>query len=349
MNTYYKLRLEKIIKETAEASTLCFTIPKELKKTFQFVPGQYVNLQITLDGEQIRRSYSICSGPDDETLNVTVKTIKNGKFSVFANNYLKEGAIVEVSIPEGRFTLETNLSNKKQYLAIVAGSGITPVMSMIKSVLKNEPQSSFVLLYGNKSAEKTIFKNELDKLQKNHDNQLFINYCFSEISDENHYSGRIDEFRLLDIIKNKFGQFNFETCFICGPEALIDSTKATLIANDFAIDRIKFELFTSTVNENNVSSSTGNCLAKVIVDDETFEIEIAPNQTILDAVLKAGIDAPYSCQGGVCSSCIAKTSDGKAEMKKNTVLTDGEINSGLVLTCQAICNSSSITVDYDDV
>ena len=155
--------------------------------------------------------------------------------------------------------------------------------------------------------------------------------------------------KINNLIKQKHGNLKFDESFLCGPEELIQLSKETLIANDFANDQIKFELFTSNVSEKNVSSSTGICLAKVIVDDETFEVEIDQNQTILDAVLKAGIDAPYSCQGGVCSSCIAKASDGNAQMKKNTVLTDSEVQSGLILTCQALCHSESITVDYDNV
>lgn len=349
MHTFYKLRIEKIIRETKEAVTLCFTIPSDLKEKFQFVPGQYVNLQLTLDNESIRRSYSICSGPRDETLNVTVKSINNGKFSVFANTLLKEGALIEVSPPDGRFTLNTNPSNQKNYLAIAAGSGITPIMSMIKHMMINEPQSTFVLLYGNKSAEQTIFFNELEALEKNHADRLFVHYCFTEKPLDPHFFGRIDENQINNLLKQKYNHLSFEQAFLCGPENMIETARKALIANDFAKDDIKFELFTSSLKENNISSSTTNCLATVIVDDETFEVEIAQNQTILDAVLKAGIDAPYSCQGGVCSSCIAKTSNGKATMKKNTVLTDGELNSGLVLTCQSLCDTDTITVDYDDV
>jgi ring-1,2-phenylacetyl-CoA epoxidase subunit PaaE len=349
MSTFYKLRIEKIIRETPEAITICFAIPEDLKDAFTFIPGQYVNLQLVLDGETLRRSYSICNGPNENTLNVTVKAIKRGKFSVFANTLLKEGALIEVSKPEGRFLLNPNLSNKKNYLAIAAGSGITPIMSMIKHVLTIEKESNFVLLYGNKSADKTIFFNTLENLQNKYPNQFFLNYCFSEKPLDSHYFGRIDLSKINNLIKQKHGNLKFDDSFLCGPEELIQLSKETLIANDFADDQIKFELFTSSVSEKNVSSSAGICLAKVIVDDETFEVEIEQNQTILDAVLKAGIDAPYSCQGGVCSSCIAKASDGNAQMKKNTVLTDSEVQSGLILTCQALCQSESLTVDYDNV
>lgn len=349
MSTFYKLRIEKIIRETAEAVTVCFAIPADLKQIFSFIPGQYVNLQLVLDGESLRRSYSICNGPNENTINVTIKAIKKGKFSVFANTVLKEGALIEVSVPEGRFTLQTSTTNQKNYLAIAAGSGITPIMSMIKHVLNVEKDSKFVLLYGNKSSESAIFYDDLNQLKNQFSDQLFINYCFSEKPLDPHYFGRIDNSKINHLIKQKHSDLKFDECYLCGPEDLINIAKDTLNANGFVNEQIKFELFTTTVKEKNVSSSTGNCLAKVIVDDETFEVEITPNQTILDAVLKAGIDAPYSCQGGVCSSCIAKTTDGQAQMKKNTVLTDSEINMGLVLTCQALCQTATITVDYDDV
>lgn len=349
MSTFYKLRIEKIIKETSEAVTLCFAIPADLKEKFAFVPGQYVNLQITLNNETIRRSYSICSGPNDQTLNVTVKAIKKGVFSAFANNYLKEGALVEVSVPEGRFTLPTLNTHTKNYLAIAAGSGITPIMSMIKHVVLQEPQSKFVLLFGNKSVEKTIFFNELENIKNKFPQQFFVSYVFSEQSHEMAYQGRIGQALIIDFIQNKHADLVFDYAYLCGPEPLIDLSKAALEANDFADNQINFELFTASVKENNVSSSSDRCVATVIVDHETFEVDIEHGQTILDAVLKAGIDAPYSCQGGVCSSCLAKTSAGQSTMKKNTVLTDNEVNSGLVLTCQAVCQSATITVDYDDV
>jgi len=349
MTTFYKLRIEKIIRETSEAVTLCFAIPTDLKEKFVFIAGQYINLQITLNNETIRRSYSICSGPNDQTLNVTVKAVKKGVFSEFANIYLKEGALVEVSVPEGRFNLPTSSTNAKNYLGIAAGSGITPIMSMIKQVISNEPQSKFVLLFGNKSPDKTIFFNEIENLKNKYPEQFFVSYVFSEQSIQNSYEGRIDETIINNLIQNKHSGLIFDQIYLCGPEPLIDLAKKVLKANDFADTQIHFELFTSSLKENIVSSSSENCLAKVIVDNEIFEIDIQPGQTILEAVLKAGIDAPYSCQGGVCSTCLAKTSNGQSQMKKNTVLTDSEINSGLVLTCQAICKSTSITVDYDDI
>jgi ring-1,2-phenylacetyl-CoA epoxidase subunit PaaE len=307
-------------------------------------------LKLTLDGKEIRRAYSICSSPNSGELRIAIKAVKNGLFSKFANENLSVGDILEVGHPEGKFTFEPHFEKQKNYAAIVAGSGITPVMSILQSVLENEPKSSFVLLYGNKTPEETIFHQQLHDLQLKYVGRLFVHYTFSQTKVENELFGRIDKSNINFVFDNKHKEKDFDTFYLCGPEEMINLATAVLKEHNVADKNIKFELFTASGTENTEASShEGHTKITVLVDDEETTFEMSQKQTILDAALKQGIDAPYSCQGGICSSCLARVSKGTAEMKKNSILSDKEVADGLILTCQAHPTSSELTVDFDAV
>ena len=350
MSSFLKLIIKEVKRETKDAVSILFNVPEELKADYTFVAGQYINLKLTLDGTEIRRAYSICSSPESGELRIAVKAVKDGAFSQFANTKLKAGDAIEVGKPEGKFTFEPQADRQKNYAAFAAGSGITPIMSILKSVLKNEPKSSFVLVYGNKSPEETIFHQELHDLQLQYVGRLFVHYVFSQAKADNALFGRIEKSAVNFVLKNKHKELEFDKFYLCGPEEMINKVTDVLKEHNVKDSAIKFELFASSTAENNIEKSlSGHSKITIMVDDEETTFEMSQKQTVLDAALKQGIDAPYSCQGGICSSCLARVTSGTAEMTKNSILTDKEIASGLILTCQAHPTSESIYIDYDDV
>lgn len=350
MSTFYKLQIKEVKRETVNAVSIVFTIPTELNSVFQFIAGQYVNIKLTLDGVEIRRAYSICSSPKSGELRIAIKSVKNGLFSKFANENLKSGDILEVAPPEGRFTFEPNHEKRKNYMAFVAGSGITPVISILQSVLEDEPQSTFVLVYGNKTPQETIFHNQLHNLQLQYVGRFFLHYVYSQSKVENELFGRIAKSNVNFMLTTKYSQFEFDKFYLCGPEEMINLVSTILKEHNILDKNIKFELFSTSSSENTiVNLNEGHTKITILVDGETTTFEMSQKQTILEAALKQGLDVPYSCQGGICSSCLAKINSGEAEMKKNAILTDSEVASGLTLTCQAHPKTSEIFIDYDDV
>ena len=351
MSSFYKLAIKEITRETASAVSIVFSVPEELKANYQFIAGQYINLKLTLDGTEIRRAYSICSTPESGELRIAVKAIKNGYFSKFANEQLTVGKVIEVGTPEGKFSFEPDASRQKNYVAFVAGSGITPVMSILQTVLEKEPNSTFVLVYGNKSISDTIFYNQLHELQQKYVGRFFVHYVFSQQKTDDQRFGRIDKSAVNFVLKNKHKEKDFDKFYLCGPEEMINLVTSVLKENNIKEKDIKFELFSaSSSSENEISKSLeGHTKIVILLDDEETSFEMSQKQNVLEAALKQGLDAPYSCQGGICSSCLARITKGSAEMKKNTILTDKEIADGLILTCQAYPTSSEIFVDYDDV
>ena len=348
MNTFHKLSIKNRIQETADAVSLVFEVPENLKTNFSFKAGQYITLKATINGSEIRRAYSICSAPESGELKVAIKTVDNGIFSTYATSQLKVGNVLEVHEPEGKFVLEPTRSNN--YLGMAAGSGITPVLSMIKAVLQREPSSSFTLIYGNKSSEETMFKAELDALSVTYDTRFNLHYVFSRQNEEGSLFGRIDKGHTNYFIKNIYKNWSFKTTFLCGPEEMIKTVSATLKENRYKESQILFELFTASVNEeSNSQIKEGQTEVTVLLDDEEFTFTMKQTDDILAAALRNDVDAPYSCQGGVCSSCLAKVTEGKALMAKNNILTDDEVDDGFILTCQAHPITSKISIDYDDV
>jgi ring-1,2-phenylacetyl-CoA epoxidase subunit PaaE len=349
MSSFLKLIIKEIRRETKDAISILFNVPEELKPNYAFIAGQYLNLRLTLDGEEVRRAYSICSSPESGELRISVKAVKEGVFSQFANTKLKVGDALEVGQPEGKFKFEPQLDRQKNYAAFASGSGITPVLSIIKSVLASEPKSSFVLVYGNKTTEDVIFSKELHDLELQYVARFFIHSVFSQAKVENALFGRIDKSTVNYVLSNKHKEMEFDKFYLCGPEKMIEVVTSALKEKNVKESAIKFELFTSSSHEKIIQDIEGHTKITVMVDDEETTFEMSQKQTLLEAALKQGLDAPYSCQGGICSSCLARVTFGTAAMIKNSILTDGEIAAGLVLTCQAHPTSETIYVDYDDV
>ena len=350
MSTFYPLIIKDIKRETPQAVSIAFAVPESLSEAYNFTAGQYLNIKTQHEGKEVRKAYSICSAPGSGELRVAIKAVKNGGFSVFANEKLAVGDTMEVGVPEGNFIFEPKADRQHNYAAFAAGSGITPVMAIIHSVLINEPESSFVLVYGNKNPEETIFHNLLLELQEKYLGRFFVQFVYSKARDEGSLFGRIERSTVNFVLKNKHKEKEFSKFYLCGPEEMILTVNEVLKENNIPEKNIKFELFSTPIAEKPITANLdGQTKVTVLVDDEETTFVMPKEITILDAALKQGVDAPYSCQGGICSSCMARITHGTAEMKKNAILTDGEIAEGLILTCQAHPTSAEIYVDFDDV
>ena len=349
MADFHPLTVKHIKPLTPSSVAITFNVPKELIQTFDFVPGQYITIKTKIKGKELRRAYSICSSPRSDCFTIGVKKVDKGGFSHFAHTQLAAGDTLEVMPPEGRFTFYAT-GKPTAIAAFAAGSGITPVMSIAKSVLNSHPKSQFVLVYGNKSFKETMFYTDLVKLELDYPDRFFVYFVTSQTQEDDSRFGRIDTAMVNYALKNKHQNTEFDGYYLCGPEAMIDLVSDTLKENDVPKDKIHFELFTSTeILDELPEKPDGKTQLTVTVDDEVFEFTMDKKERVLDAVLKQNIDAPYSCQGGVCSTCIARVIEGKAEMAKNQILTEGEIEEGFVLTCQAHPLTSVLKVDYDDV
>ena len=348
MSAFYKVNIQEVKQETANAVSVLFNIPENLKSNFNFNSGQYITLQKVINEEEIRRAYSICSTPKSGEIRVAIKAVENGIFSVFATSQLKAGDELEISAPEGRFLLFPE--GNKNYIAFAAGSGITPILSMVKTVLETKPTSKFTLIYGNKSATDTIFYDELNSLKERFSDRFNLHYIFSREDVKNQLRGRIDQNVTNYFVKNMYKETSFDAAYLCGPEEMIHEVSKTLESNDILKENIHFELFTASIDEEAASEvKEGTTEITVLLDDEETTFSMEQTDNLLSASLRNDLDAPYSCQGGVCSSCMCKVTEGKAVMVKNSILTDGEIEEGLVLACQAYPTTAKIVIDFDDV
>ncbi len=351
MSQFHKLKIKHIHKETDKAISIHFDIPDRLKTDFSFKAGQYLTLKTIINGNEVRRDYSICSSPRSEELIVAVKEVKDGTFSSYANTQLKDGDFLEVASPKGRFVFEPNDKKTKNIAAFAAGSGITPILSIIKCALEEEVYSKVILVYGNKTTTDTMFLNELLELRHQYKDRFTIQFVFSQTQEEDAIFGRIEKSTVNFIVKNEHKHITIDAFYLCGPEAMIHTVKNVLMEHNINESSIFFELFKaakpSDIQEE--ITNTGVTNITVMVDDEEYSFEMSQKQSILEAALDNDLDAPYSCQGGICSSCLARITEGKATMRQNNILTDKEVEDGLILTCQAHPTSSSIYIDYDDV
>tara|TARA_B110000444_G_scaffold48105_2_gene43962 strand:- start:7617 stop:8735 length:1119 start_codon:yes stop_codon:yes gene_type:complete len=347
MFSFHSLKISNIDRITSKAVVVSFEIPDSLKAKFNFLAGQYISLQSEINGEKVRRSYSVCSAPQSGKLQVGIKEVTKGVFSSYANQQLSVGDSIEVGIPEGRFTLTPEL-NESTLIGIAAGSGITPIMAMIKSVLSDEADSRFILMYGNKTPKETMFYEELIVLEKENPKRLKIHWVFSQANLKETHFGRIDT-SLVNYLLKQIENKDPKAFYLCGPESMINIASDQLIEKGIAKDQIFFELFTSAKERLGVAAAADKGVLTLTYDEITHSLELIPEKTILEIALQAKLDVPYSCQGGVCSSCIARVTSGKAGMKSNQILTDAEIEDGLILTCQAIAQTQEINIDFDDV
>ncbi|TYA74110.1 ferredoxin--NADP reductase [Seonamhaeicola marinus] len=351
MSSFHTLSIKHINRETDKAVSISFNVPENLKDTFSFKAGQYITLKTTINGNEVRRDYSLCVSPKSDELKVAIKEVVDGTFSAYANNKLQAGDTLEVAAPNGRFTFEPNDSKTKNIALFAAGSGITPILSIIKCALEEEIYSKVILVYGNKTTQDTMFLKELLELQHEYKDRFSIQFVFSQKDEDNALFGRIEKSTVNYVMKNKHKDITVDAFYLCGPEAMIHTVKDVLTENGIDESRIHFELFKAAkpaeIPEETVS--TGSTKITVIVDDETSTFEMSQKQTVLEAALDEDLDAPYSCQGGICSSCLARIKEGEATMRQNNILTDNEVAEGLILTCQAHPTTPKIVVDFDDI
>jgi ring-1,2-phenylacetyl-CoA epoxidase subunit PaaE len=355
---FHPLAVKDIRIETADCVSVSLEIPAELSAAFRFIPGQYLTFRKFLDGAEVRRSYSICSGPGDGELRVAIKKVENGKFSTFANEVLKKGDVLEVMPPMGNFTPRSRDGQARNYLAFVAGSGITPVMSIMKAVLEEDANSTFTLVYGNRSRNSIIFREEIEALKNKYMLRMRLYHILSrEYMDIPLFSGRINAAKCAEFCEKLIDTSTIDEAFVCGPEEMILSVKQQLMDLAMPAANVHMELFTSpdqpkAANEKWVSANKGDegpkSKVSITLDGATFDMDVAFNgETILDAALKSGADLPYACKGGVCCTCRAKVTEGEVEMDVNYALEHDEIEKGYVLTCQAHPRTERVVIDFD--
>ncbi len=351
------LKVKDVRRETEECVSIAFEIPVALEADYRFKEGQHLTLKTNIDGEEVRRSYSVCVSPLDGELRVAVKKMYDGKFSSFANSNLKAGDELEVMTPMGKFHAELNPAQAKNYLAFAAGSGITPIMSIMKTILKTEPNSTFTLVFGNQNRNTIIFKEEIEGLKNRYMTRLSVYHILSrEIIDIPLFSGRIDKDKCLALSNKLIDLKNIDDVFLCGPEEMIFNVKDVLKEAGMTDKQIHFELFDTKrgdgkrekwLKENEADAGK---VSKVTVrlDGVTFDMDVPyGGDTILDAALKHGADLPYACKGGVCCTCKAKVTEGEVNMVLNYGLEPDEVEKKFVLTCQAHPQSEKVFIDFD--
>jgi ring-1,2-phenylacetyl-CoA epoxidase subunit PaaE len=356
---FHKLTIKDIRNETSECVSIAFHIPEELKNQFAFTQGQNITVKAIINHEEIRRSYSICSSPLDNELRIAVKKIINGKFSSYAD-MLKKNDELEILPPTGKFYTDLNISNKKNYIAFAAGSGITPIISIIKTTLAKEHQSSFTLIYGNKNRSSIIFKEELEALKNRYMNRFIMHYVFSrEQTDAEINHGRIDASKCDELNEQLIAIKKTDAFFICGPQEMIFSVKEWLEKKGLEKKKIHFELFTVPGEKQSAISSRESSIVNTQAIGKTSNVTIKLDgiafsfdlpydaEPILDAAVKQGADLPFSCKGGVCSTCRAKLIEGKIEMEHNYALEPDEIENGFILTCQSHPRTEKVVIDFD--
>jgi ring-1,2-phenylacetyl-CoA epoxidase subunit PaaE len=356
---FHPLEVENIREETADCISVSFHIPTHLKNEFSFTQGQNITLKTIVDGEELRRSYSICSSPLHDELRIAIKKVTGGKFSAWAGNHLKKGAILEVLPPTGTFYTALAAANKKNYMAFVAGSGITPLLSIIKTTLLTEPDSRFTLIYGNKNRASIIFKEELEALKNKFINRFSVHHIFSREKTEALLNqGRIDAEKCRHIFQHLIDIKNCDEFFLCGPEAMIFCVKDYLEQKGIEKKKIHFELFTVPGNKNAVAENKEiqtkkapegkHSAVTITVDGAAFNFNLPyDGDAILDAALALGADVPYACKGGVCASCRARLLAGEVSMDNNYALEPEEIKNGYILTCQSHPRSEKVIIDFD--
>ena len=355
MSKFHTLTVARVKQETRDAIAVDLAVPPALRESFRFMQGQHLTLRSTINGEDIRRSYSICSAVHDGELRIAIKRTPGGAFSTWANDTLKPGVAVEVMPPMGHFNVPLDAVHRKSYLGFAAGSGVTPMLSILKTTLHAEPGSRFTLVYGNRSSSHVIFRAELADLKDLYRERLNLVYVMSrEQQDIDLFNGRIDREKCDRLFEHWIRVEDHDVAFICGPEDMMRDVAAALQARGMPKSAIKMELFAASLpKDRSISRSHGahdrkECDVTVVIDGvhRSFSME-REKESLLEAGLKQGIDMPYSCKGGACSTCRAKVTDGHVEMDVNFALEDYEVARGFVLTCQSFPLSDRLVVDFD--
>lgn len=352
---FHELEVIDVRQETEDTVSVAFSIPENFHDDYQFNSGQYLTIKATIDGEEVRRSYSLCSAPFENEWRVAVKQVPNGRFSTFANKELKVGDKLEVMTPTGHFKLVTNVEAENHYVLFAAGSGVTPVLSIAKSALNNEPNSKVTFVYGNRNINSIIFKEEIEALKNEYMDRLQVIHILSRESLGNPIQkGRIDKDKAGKIFKAYLSHIDITGVYVCGPEEMIMSVKDSMIENGVDQSKVHFELFTTpTTTKQAIAQPTNSPKVEsnvtIIIDDDRFDIHLDSNgQNILDAAQESGADLPFACKGGVCCTCKAKIIEGTAHMDVNYALEADEVEAGYILTCQSHPTSDRLVVSFDE-
>ena len=350
---FHRLRIADVRRETADCISLAFEVPAELADEYRFVQGQHLNLRAQLGGEEARRSYSILSGVDDGELRVAIKKVPGGRFSVWANEALKTGDSIDVMTPEGRFFTPLDANHRKHYVAFAAGSGITPVLSLISTTLAREPRSRFTLVYGNRRAASVIGNEALWALKDKYLSRFTLFNVFSREEQEVElFNGRIDAAKVRAFVEQLIPAAGIDEAFVCGPASMIDEVESALAAAGVSRAHVHVERFgvpgaatAAPVDD----AEAAEAHITLVIDGVRREIEFHRGQhSILEAGRAAGIDLPFSCKGGMCSTCRARLVEGEVKMAKNYALEPHEVEAGFVLTCQSYPLTERVQISFDD-
>ncbi len=360
MNTnFYPLSITSVEPLTRDSVAVKFTVPEQYQEEFKFRAGQYLTFRTGITGEELRRSYSICRSQNEQVLEVGIKRVEQGIFSNYANDNFSAGMTVDVMPPQGSFTLDINANNEKHYLFVAAGSGITPILAHMSTILESEPKSAVTLVYANKTVNRMMFRERISFLKNKYLDRLnWVKIFSKETSDAEILNGRVDAKKILNLHRSQIINLNLvDEVMLCGPEAMIYNVKDFFVANKFDSSKIHFELFhsdsaaeASAQRQEQLEQRFGHQESSVTIRSSgrtmTYALEKS-GDTILDSALDQGADVPYACKGGVCATCKAQLIKGQVEMENNHCLSDDEVAEGMILTCQAHPITDEVEVDYD--
>ncbi len=353
---FHPLTIREVRRETPDAVSIAFDVSAELERAYAYEPGQYLTLRTTIDGEEVRRSYSICSGPGDGELRIGVKRVESGAFSSFANEALQAGHAIDVMTPAGRFGQIGPAAEGRTYAGFAAGSGITPILSIIRGVLSREPESRFFLFYGNRSMADMLFRTALEELKDRHLGRFSVFHVLSqEEQDIPVLNGRLDVAKTKLLLTHIVPASAVDHVFICGPLGMSEAVEAACAELGLPPERVHIERFVSEfggkprAKASSPAPDAPSRTASLIVDGKRREVPVREGEAILDAALRAGLDLPYACKGGMCSTCRAKVVEGEVAMDLNYSLEPWETEAGFVLTCQSHPKTDRVVIDYDQV
>lgn len=357
MTQFHTLKVASVAKNTRDAVVVTFEVPEELVDAYSFRPGQYLTLRTQIDGQELRRSYSICAAPSDRQLRVAIKRLNDGAFSSWANEHLQRGTSLDVMVPDGHFTVDFSPEQRRHYVAFAVGSGITPILSLIKTALDTETDSTFTLFFGNRASSAVLFREEIEDLKNRYMNRFSLVYIMSrEHQDIDLFNGRLDGDKVRELVRVWMQADQVDYAFVCGPQDMTESVIAALQEAGLEKSQIKFELFGApkgpralrTGHEAGKAPGGDQCEVTIIQDGVTRSLTIAKNaDSILDSALAQGVELPYSCKGGVCSTCRCKVVEGEVDMDANFALEDYEVARGFVLSCQSFPVTDKLVIDFD--
>lgn len=353
---FHRLTVNDLRLEARDAVSLTFAIPNDLAQDYAFAPGQYLTLRTMMEGEEVRRSYSICSGPDDGELRIAVKKVDGGAFSGWVADELKAGDVIDVMTPTGRFGVAHAPDEARIHVGFAAGSGITPILSIVRGVLAREPNSRFFLFYGNRSTDSIMFRSALEELKDRYMERFSVFHVISqEEQDIPILHGRLDGDKVRVLLRSLVPAASVDHVFICGPTGMSEQIEATCRDIGIPEPRIHVERFVSEhggkprPKKAIAAGAPPKAIASLIVDGKRRDVPVADGEAILDAALRAGMDMPFACKGGMCSTCRARLVEGEAPMELNYSLEPWELEAGFILTCQAHPTSKRVVIDYDQM